>query len=160
MGFGAGCLVFHDRHVLLNLRGEGEAEPLTWCPFGGGGERGETPVECMLREMREEAGVALDLARCAYLHTRRRDAYAFHTFAAFPIRAPRVVLSAESRDARWFPLGDGPATLWAHLPRPLHSGMREIAADRGLARLVHALASTGPRRPSRPMPEPAACPSP
>jgi len=145
MGFGAGCLVIHDWKLLLNLRGEGEAEPLTWCPFGGGAEPGETAVQCMVRELREEAGIELDLARCAYLGSRRRESYAFHSFVAFPRTCPDVTLSGESRDYGWFPLGNGPSTLWSHLPRPLHSGMREIAASPSLAAILLSLRGRGPR---------------
>jgi 8-oxo-dGTP pyrophosphatase MutT (NUDIX family) len=150
MGFAAGCLVIHGWHVLLGLRGSRESEPLTWGPFGGGAEPGEDALACMLREVREEAGIALDPACCALLSSQAMpDGFSFHTFVAFPARCPHPILGSESRAFGWFPLGRTPRDLWGALPEPLHSGVRDLVGRASVAQALIDMRGTLPPAPGR-----------
>jgi len=56
---GVGVLILRDGRVLLGQR-IGSHGAGSWALPGGHLEFGETPVDCALREVREETGLALD----------------------------------------------------------------------------------------------------
>ncbi len=52
------AVVFNGRHELLLVRRGAEPGQGKWCLPGGFQETGETPEQCMLRELREETGLS------------------------------------------------------------------------------------------------------
>ncbi|HEY3309627.1 MAG TPA: (deoxy)nucleoside triphosphate pyrophosphohydrolase [Desulfuromonadaceae bacterium] len=66
------AIIEHEGKVLAAQRSEKMSMPLKWEFPGGKLEKGETPEQCLVREVREELGVgiiiqqALPLARHAY----------------------------------------------------------------------------------------------
>ena len=63
-------LVNQDKKVLLQLRDEhAPTAPNKWAFFGGGGEPGEDPFQCVMREAEQELAIQLTdpvliIARC------------------------------------------------------------------------------------------------
>ncbi|RYD66197.1 MAG: NUDIX hydrolase [Verrucomicrobiaceae bacterium] len=146
--FAAGALILFkdpktgERFVLLQRRSELEHEPLSWSVYGGEAEPGETPAECMLREVDEEAGFDLSrLSRVAvYTHHEACNEFAFHTFAVNVPRKLEPKHSRETLEAKWFLLGKTPETLWENLPQPLHSGMEPMIRNQTATKLVDMVA--------------------
>jgi len=60
---GAIFLSASTNRVLLNLRAPHKSHALTWCLWGGMVEDGETPKECLLREIQEEIGFVPDIEK-------------------------------------------------------------------------------------------------
>ena len=75
-----------------------------WLPTGGFLRRGETPLETVTREVREELGVVADVAphhRVAFDVERR--GVTFISVGRVPEQLD-LLLSAEILETRWFPL--------------------------------------------------------
>lgn len=148
--FGAGAIILYrapngKRYALVQQRAANdEYEPLSWSIFGGGREPGETPDECMLREVVEESGI--DLRRynkvLAYTHVEPHGEFAFYNYAVKIDRPLKPLLNEETKEARWIELGDTPDTLWKNLPTsgPLHSGMANMMRNRTAAEIIDMVA--------------------
>lgn len=128
----------NQTYVLMQQRSEEEHEPLTWSSYGGMRERHESPVDCMIREVDEEAGI--DVSKCTRMPVHQFedpvDDFAYYTFA---VRLPRRVQPRHSREtvaAQWVPLGATRETLWENVPTPLHSGMRALVNSAHAAELI------------------------
>ena len=115
----AGLIVGEDRRILITQRRADQALPLQWEFPGGKVEPGEAPVAALVRELREEIGVTVEVGRIWEV--------LFHPYPAFDLvmlvymcriaaGEPRAV---EVADLRWVRAQDLPA--WDILPadRPL-----------------------------------------
>lgn len=57
-----------DKTFLLQLRdGNSKKFPWTWCFPGGASENNENPIETVIREVKEEYDIALDIENIKYL---------------------------------------------------------------------------------------------
>lgn len=142
--YAAGALLLYvdpktdDLYTLMQQRSAEEHEPLTWCVYGGGAEPGETFIECLIREVFEESGIAI--AGCervlAHRFYDRVADFEFRTFVVLLKARVTPIHSRETADARWVRLGHRGEPLWAALPRPLHSGMVRLIEDPQVAHVV------------------------
>lgn len=102
-----GCqivLVDARGRVLLQLRDEKDWIPFPgmWAVPGGMLEDGETPADCIRREVHEEMGIELAAARIQHVETRRRSYGIEHTFTAeLTIDAEAIALT-EGQAVAWF----------------------------------------------------------
>ncbi len=76
-----------------------------WQPITGNVEPGETPVDCALRETREEAGIvaaSASLSPCLWVHdwSRGEKAFAEHVFA-LETGDQTLAISGEHRAVVW-----------------------------------------------------------
>ncbi|MDP2947103.1 MAG: NUDIX hydrolase [Nanoarchaeota archaeon] len=105
-----GCFVEdYQRKILLLLRDDSRPHPNTWCLPSGKMEKGESPLEAMLREAREETGfcfnpVELGEPRTTYVRYLDKDFvyYIFHAKVGIPIHV--TLNSKEHKDYRWVTL--------------------------------------------------------
>ncbi len=142
--FAVGALLVHldpatgNLSTLLQQRSLDEHEPLTWCVFGGMAELGETILECLIREVNEEAGIDVSGYQRILAHTFEDGPgqFKYHTYIVPLPRRITPTLSSESTQAQWVRLGRTSATLWSNLPRPLHSGMLDLIRDPQVERLL------------------------
>jgi 8-oxo-dGTP diphosphatase len=110
--FTAGSLVIwvHDGRILLVRNGYGER---AWGFPGGVMDRREDPVDCAVRELREETGVVVPTADLTLVgtHTQRRARHIDHVYRLD--REPDGELDAPDRfeiaEIAWWPLSDLPA---------------------------------------------------
>jgi 8-oxo-dGTP diphosphatase len=115
----AGLIVGADRRILITQRRADQALPLQWEFPGGKVELGEAPAAALLRELREEIGVTVEVGRIWDV--------LFHPYPDFDLvmlvyacriasGEPRTV---EVADLAWVDAQDLPA--WDILPadRPL-----------------------------------------
>ena len=79
-------LLAPDGRAILQLRDDipGIDNPGGITAFGGGAERHETPLQCAVRELAEETGLAIDPARLRFLgETSKRDHVGNRTACVF-----------------------------------------------------------------------------
>ncbi|SHI93063.1 NUDIX domain-containing protein [Hymenobacter daecheongensis DSM 21074] len=68
-----GLLVRQGGLLLVAHRGLLPADVPFWSPPGGGWEFGETLKECLMREYREETGLAISVGRFLHVHEFKTD---------------------------------------------------------------------------------------
>ena len=116
----AGLIIGGDGRVLITQRRADQALPLQWEFPGGKVEPGEAPAAALVRELREEIGVAAEVGRIWDV--------LFHAYPAFDLvmlvyacrlRAGDEPRAIEVADLVWVSAGELPA--WDILPadRPL-----------------------------------------
>lgn len=79
------ALIDADNRVLIAQRPEGKQLAGLWEFPGGKLEKGETPEECLIRELREELGIETQVACLAPL------TFASHTYDDFHLLMPLYV---------------------------------------------------------------------
>lgn len=101
---GAGIVFTDGKTVLLLQRSDKSDHPGYWCIPGGKAEQNESPIDCAVRESKEECGKAEGL-RFAQFHTKD-GAHHFHTFLYSVDKPFDVKLSDEHSDYKWTPINE------------------------------------------------------
>jgi len=105
-----GAVVVHDACLLLVLRGRGVAVG-KWSLPGGRVEFGETLADAVVREVREETGITVDVDGLAgWVERTGRDPEPYHFVILDFFCRPTIVSAPAARDdavdARWVPVGE------------------------------------------------------
>lgn len=103
----------HDRHEVLLVQ---RSDDLRWTPVNGIVDPGELPQRAAEREVREEAGVVVEVERLVWLNVTQvvtypngdRSQYLDHTFRCRWIEGHPVHDGDEVLSARWYPVDDLP----------------------------------------------------
>ncbi len=118
----AGCYLWCQKKLLLVKRHENKPQGGTWGVPAGKLEGAESPVECVIRELKEEVSIDVgnDLLDIGRLYVRLGDlSYIFHMFLKKCDCFPEIkLLFDENVEARW-------VTLEEALDMPLIKGGRE-----------------------------------
>ena len=100
----AACYIEVNSKVLW-LKRAGPSENGFWGVPGGKIEKGETPIEGVLRELKEETGIAVKKEEMSYLgalYIRKPDVeYVYHSFKITLNSQPKVELSREHTEYKW-----------------------------------------------------------
>lgn len=110
---GTQIILLNDRReVLLYLRDDKPEIrfPNHWCLLGGYIEPGETPAECIRREIDEELGVQLPANEIHHVVTHERDFGIEHTFHARVTFEIDDVTLTEGQGLRWMTETEAAAT--------------------------------------------------
>ena len=108
--FYAGGFLYNPKtkSVFLHLRDDKtDINPNKWGFFGGRNEGNESPVECFVRELKEELNITFEKEKinylCNYLNTERNTwRHVFYIESKLDKSAIRL---SEGADADWVPLG-------------------------------------------------------
>lgn len=130
---GAGCVVIarSTGRMLLPLRSEWVLEPGTYGVWGGAVDPGLSPEEAARRELRQEAGIDVDVIEPLLVFAPEGSTFRYHNFLAVVDDEFDPVLNDETESVVWATLDD--------LPSPLHFGLEALLADPdSLARISEA----------------------
>lgn len=129
---GAGCLIVTKTtgRALFSIRSPHKSHRLTWGLWGGMQNKKETPIEAMLREVKEEMGFMPD-----FLHIEHFDLYnspdgkfQYHTYVCIVEKEFSPWISSENCGYCWMNLG-----IW---PRPMHYGAKKtLCTDAALEKI-------------------------
>ncbi len=102
-----GIVVYH-RRVLLLKRARPSTDGLGYWELPGGGlEYGETPNQALIRELKEETGLQIDVVKPAYTFTKIRSDYQTVGIGYLSItHSDKIVLSDEHTDYLWCEIED------------------------------------------------------
>lgn len=117
---GAGLIILCSKtgRLLLPLRSESVEEPHTWGTWGGAIDANEDPKAAALREVTEEAGVALHPTLVEELYVFTNGSFRYTTFLAVVPNEFKPRLDWETERAEWVEL--------TNLPKPLHFGLKAV----------------------------------
>ena len=107
----SGVIITHKDYVLLAKRAdlwEGEPFPFAgyWSIFGGAIEKGETKVDCAVREAMEEARITLKKSKVKFIKTLKSDSCDFHIHATEVESLVTLILNEEHTDHSWIHVDD------------------------------------------------------
>ncbi len=111
--------VFAEGRVLLTVR----ADLRGWELPGGRIDPGETPEQAVVRELREETGLDVEIERRVGRY--RREGFLPHTAHVFRCRprAGQMTTSHETARVEWWPLDGLPTTLFPWYRQPLEDAL-------------------------------------
>jgi len=113
------AIIQREGKVLATQRGANGNLPLKWEFPGGKIDPGETPEDCLHRELAEEMGVSVDIVRALSPGTH---SYPSFTVTLYPfvcsVRSGQIVLR-EHAAAVWLSPEDLPALDWAEADVPV-----------------------------------------
>lgn len=129
MGQGAAAFAFDADGRLLLLRHGYDGR--RWGPPGGRMEPGEDPLDCVVRETREEIGVEIAVEHLIGLY-RLENGFAAYAFGCRIVSGePEICDRAEIIDLGWFP----PDAVPQPVTNLLHHALADaIAGERGVVR--------------------------
>ncbi len=113
----AAAVIEKDGMFLVAQRKEGGGEPLKWEFPGGKVERGESPEQCLRREMMEELGIGISVGEQICTSpgfSGGTEILLFAFRATISSGEPRAI---DVRDWRWVRKGDLPGLDWAKADR-------------------------------------------
>jgi 8-oxo-dGTP pyrophosphatase MutT (NUDIX family) len=117
---GAGALFISAKsgRVLLNLRAPHKTHRSQWSLWGGMFENGETPKECLLREIEEEVGFVPEISKIYPfdIYESRDKNFRYYTFVCVVADEFVPQINGEAIGYCWIRLGE-----W---PTPMHQGAR------------------------------------
>jgi len=124
---GVSALVFNPANEVLLAK---RSDTGRWSVIGGIIDPGEQPAAACIREVREEAGIHVEIERVSGVYTSPEITYPNHDVAQYVITAFRCkpidgeprVNDDESLEVKYFPLAELPEDLKEdHLLRILHA---------------------------------------
>lgn len=112
---GAPILAKSTRRMLIAHRAEGTLQPHTWGTWGGAVDHGETAMQTVTREVREEAGYQGEFEATPLYVFEHASGFRYSNFLVVVGEEFEPVLNWETQGYGWFEFG-----FW---PDPLHFGL-------------------------------------
>lgn len=97
MAYAGAILRNSEGKILFQLRDENGRNPNKWGIFGGGIEKGESPLEALQREIKEELGIEISDLNIAKKH-RILD---YHIYEVFLKNNPKKSQLKEGKDMKF-----------------------------------------------------------
>ena len=120
----AGALVVSERtgRFLIAHRAKGTLQPGTWGTWGGAIDAGETALDAVVREIKEETAYASDPIDILPLYVFEHETgFRYSNFLVVVDQEFKPILNWEMQQYGWFDFGD-----W---PGPLHFGLNQLLKD-------------------------------
>ena len=131
VGVGTVFLALDTERVLLQFRNSDKRHKHTWGFWGGMIEKGETPYQCILRELDEEIGFVPELEKLNPIDVYQSKDKNFYYYSFVYVVEEEFLpprLNGESAGFAWVNIGQ-----W---PKPLHDGAKStLGRNKGTSKL-------------------------
>ena len=121
---GATFLAKDTKRIIFNLRSNSVSHSGKWSFWGGKLESGETPVQALKREIKEEIGFIPEIIKIQPLDVFLSEdkEFMYHTFVIITPTEFKPKINHESKGYRWCNI--------SNFPRPLHRGAKKTLLDK------------------------------
>jgi 8-oxo-dGTP diphosphatase len=116
------AVIEHDGMILAAQRSETMSLPLKWEFPGGKLESGETPEACLVREVREELAIGINLGRALPVTTHTYETFTVTLYPFVCAPAGGVMTLHEHRAIAWMEPEQMSALDWAEADLPIIAG--------------------------------------
>jgi 8-oxo-dGTP diphosphatase len=123
------ALIERDGLVLAAQRGPGMSLPLKWEFPGGKLEAGESPEECLRRELVEEMGVAVAVGQPLPLHTHAYDTFTVTLYPFLCSLKSELITLHEHAAIVWLPPGELHTLDWLEADQPVLAGYVRLVCE-------------------------------
>lgn len=113
------AIIQQDGLILATQRSATMSLPRKWEFPGGKLETGETPQNCLLRELQEELGISVSINQGLPPLTHSYPAFSVTLYPFLCSRIQGTIILHEHRDARWLSPADLPQLDWAEADLPI-----------------------------------------
>ena len=115
---GATFLAQDTKKIIFNLRSKNVSHSHTWSFWGGKIEKGETPIQALKREIKEEIGFVPEIVKIQPLDVflSPDEKFMYHTFVIITPTEFKPKTNHESQGYRWVNINN--------YPNPLHRGAK------------------------------------
>jgi len=113
------AIIEHDGKVLAAQRSETMNMPLKWEFPGGKLEPGETPEACLVREVREELAIGINLGRALPTTTHSYETFTVTLYPFVCALADGIMTLHEHRAVAWMKPEQISALDWAEADYPI-----------------------------------------
>jgi 8-oxo-dGTP diphosphatase len=113
------AIIEKDGKVLATQRGAAMSMPMKWEFPGGKIDDGESPEECLRREVSEEIGVTVNVVLALSSHTHRYDTFIVTLYPFVCTISSGEIILHEHAALRWLKPGELHILDWAEADFPL-----------------------------------------
>ncbi|KAA0888108.1 (deoxy)nucleoside triphosphate pyrophosphohydrolase [Oryzomonas rubra] len=128
------AIIEHDGRTLAAQRSETMKMPLKWEFPGGKLESGETPEACLVREVREELAIGINVGRALPVATHAYEAFTVTLYPFVCTPEDGTVTLIEHRAVAWLKPEQMLVLDWAEADLPIIAGYlatRSLGAGEG-----------------------------
>ena len=133
---GATFLAQDTKRIIFNLRSRSVSHSGKWSFGGGKLESGETPIQALKREIKEEIGFTPEMLKIHPLDVFLSEdkKFMYHTFVIITPTEFKPKINHESKAYKWCNINK--------FPKPLHQGARKTLLDKNNVKKLQLIVNT------------------
>tara|TARA_Y100000590_G_scaffold394496_1_gene473694 strand:+ start:1149 stop:1571 length:423 start_codon:yes stop_codon:yes gene_type:complete len=133
---GATFLAQDTKRIIFNLRSRSVSHSGKWSFWGGKLESGETPIQALKREIKEEIGFTPEMLKIHPLDVFLSEdkKFMYHTFVIITPTEFKPKINHESKAYKWCNINK--------FPKPLHQGARKTLLDKNNVKKLQLIVNT------------------
>jgi 8-oxo-dGTP diphosphatase len=120
------AIIEKDGKVLSTQRSDSMSMPLKWEFPGGKIDPGESPVECLHREIAEEIGITVDVKRALPPHMHRYDTFMVTLYPFVCNVASGEIVLHEHAASTWLRPEELGTLVWVDADPPIIDAYRRV----------------------------------
>jgi 8-oxo-dGTP diphosphatase len=124
-------IIIHENKILVTQRGEKMKLPLKWEFPGGKIEQNETPEDCLVREIKEELNIEIEIIRKLNSHPYHYQTFSITLLPFISKYVSGEIILAEHKEYKWLPMNELKILDWAPADIPVLEEFLKTQNDSG-----------------------------